>query len=122
MAHFAQIDENSLVTQVLVTDNEMPNEGHDWLVQNLGGTWIKTSYNTVGGVHLLHGDPLRKNFAAIGMTYDADRDAFIPPKLFESWVLNEDTCLWEPPIPMPEDGLYRWNEDLINWEVVEDIN
>lgn len=120
MAHFAQIDENNLVIQVLVTDNEMPNEGHDWLVENLGGTWIKTSYNTYGGVHAQGGIPLRKNYAGIGMTYDSNRDAFIPPKPFESWVLNEDTCLWEPPIPMPEDGEYRWNEELVNWELVED--
>lgn len=122
MAHFAKIDENSVVTEVLVTNDEMPNEGHDWLVENLGGTWIKTSYNTSGGIHTKGGTPLRKNFAGIGMTYDADRDAFIPPKPFESWVLNEDTCLWESPIEMPEGGLYRWNEDLADWEIVEDAS
>lgn len=120
MAHFAKIDQNNLVIEVLVTNNEMPNEGHDWLVQNLGGTWIKTSYNTYGGVHAQGGTPLRMNFAGIGATYDSQRDAFIPPKHFESWVLNEDTCLWEAPIPRPEDGVYLWNEELVNWELVED--
>lgn len=97
MAHFAEIDKNNIVIRVLVADNNDPNndEGYQWLIDNLGGTWIKTSYNTIGGIHMLGGKPLRKNYAAIGDTYDAIRDAFIPPKPDGNWVLNEDTCLWE---------------------------
>lgn len=117
MAHFAELDENNIVIRVLVTDNNDPagDEGYSWLVNNLGGTWIQTSYNTRAGVHLLGGTPLRKNYAGIGFTYDAERDAFIPPKPFDSWVLNEETCTWEPPIPKPTDGLYVWNEELEAW-------
>ena len=116
MAHFAKVNEENTVTQVLVTSNDKPNEGYDWLVSRFGGTWIKTSYNTYGGEHLLGGTPLRKNFAGIGFTYDEDRDGFIPPKPFESWVLDEETCLWNSPIPYPEDGeLYAWDEDSGNW-------
>jgi len=96
MAHFAEIDENNIVLRVLVTDNNEPDEGYQWLVDNLGGTWVKTSYNTSGGKHLLGGTPFRKNFAGIGWVYDAERDAFRPLKPKEGeWVLNEDTCFWE---------------------------
>jgi hypothetical protein len=121
MAHWAEIDENNLVTRVLVGNNNDSNEGYDWLIENLGGTWVKTSYNTHGGVHNGGGTPLRKNYAGIGYTYDADRDAFIPPQPFESWVLNEDTCLWEAPVEYPSDGkIYIWDEDVTNWvEVTE---
>lgn len=114
MAHFAEIDENNIVVRVLVTDNDMPKEGLTWLQKRLGGTWIKTSYNTFGGTHLQGGTPLRKNFAAIGFTYDSDRDAFIPPKPFDSWALNEETCLWEPPTPKPE-GVWFWDEANLAW-------
>lgn len=121
MAHFAELDENNVVLRVLVGNNDDPNEGHDWLVENLGGTWVKTSYNTHGGVHSEGGTPLRKNYAGIGYTYDEDRDAFIPPKPFDSWTLNEDTCLWEAPVEYPADGkMYTWDEDATNWvEVTE---
>lgn len=121
MAHFAKIDQDNLVTQVLVTSNDKPNEGYDWLVERFGGTWVKTSYNTYGGEHLKGGTPLRKNFAGIGYTYDQGRDAFIPPKPYESWVLNEDTCLWDAPIPYPTDGQdYGWDEEAGDWiETVE---
>lgn len=103
MAHWAEIDENNVVLRVTVGSNEDPDEGYQWLVDNLGGTWIKTSYNTVGGVHLLGGTPFRKNYAGIGFTYDPVRDAFIPPKpeainkngVFIKFALNEETCLWE---------------------------
>lgn len=119
MAHFAEIDENNIVLRVLVTDNNKPNEGHDWLVENLGGTWVQTSYNTQGGVHSLGGQPFRKNFAGVGYTYDETRDAFIPPKPFDSWVLNEDSCLWESPVPYPNDGLvYEWNEESTDWSPI----
>mgnify|MGYP006278339815 FL=1 len=120
MAHWAELDENNIVTRVLVGSNEDPDEGYQWLIDNLGGTWVKTSYNTQGGVHSLGGTPLRKNYAGIGYSYDATRDAFIPPKPFNSWNLNEDTCLWEAPVAYPTDGkMYRWDEDTTNWvEVV----
>ena len=98
MAHWAQIDENNIVIQVTVGDNNDPagDEGYQWLIDNIGGTWIKTSYNTVGGVHTGGGTPLRKNYAGIGYTYDPIRDAFISPKPETGeWILNEDTCLWE---------------------------
>lgn len=118
MAHFAQINENNVVIQVLVTDNNDPNgdEGYQWLVDNLGGTWLKTSYNTLEGKHLQGGEPFRKNFAGVGFTYDETLDAFIPPKPFESWVLDEETCTWHAPVPYPEDvNWYDWDESVVNW-------
>jgi hypothetical protein len=119
MAHWAELDENNIVTRVLVGSNDDPDEGYQWLIDNLGGTWVKTSYNTQGGVHSLGGTPLRKNYAGIGYSYDATHDAFIPPKPFNSWVLNEDTCLWDAPTPYPTDGqMYRWVEEDLNWQVV----
>jgi hypothetical protein len=124
MAHFAQIDENNIVTQVLVVSDQDAVRGQDFLANDLGlgGTWIQTSYNTQGGVHTNGGTPLRKNYAGIGFTYDAGRDAFIPPKPFNSWLLNEDSCLWEAPVAYPTDGkLYTWNEEDQQWnEVVND--
>lgn len=103
-----QIIHENVVTDVIVADQEF--------VDTLEGTWIKTSYNTREGKHLLGGIPLRKNFACRGYTYDATRDAFIPPKLFDSWVLNEDTCTWYPPVEMPKDGKgYRWVEETKSW-------
>jgi len=112
MAHFAQIDENNIVTQVLVIEQETINTGH------FGdpSSFVQTSYNTHGGVHTLGGTPLRKNYAGIGYTYDSTRDAFIAPQPYNSWVLNEDTCIWEPPTAMPSDGnIYNWDEDSISW-------
>jgi hypothetical protein len=108
MAHFAEIDENNIVIRVLVTDNNSTNEGYDWLIETFGGRWFKTSYNAT----------IRKHFAGIGYAYDETLDAFIPPKPFESWILNNDTCNWEPPTQYPADGLtYFWNEDNIGWEL-----
>lgn len=98
MAHWAEIDSDSKVIRVVVTSNEEADEGYQWLIDNLGGTWIKTSYNTTGGIHTQGGTPLRKNYAGIGFTYDPIRDAFIAPKPEGiGWVLNEDTCIWENP-------------------------
>jgi hypothetical protein len=106
MSHFAEIDENNIVLRVLVGDNEMPNEGYDWFIQNLGGRWVQTSYNA----------NIRKNYAGIGFTYDEGRDAFIPPKPYPSWLLNEDICQWEAPIPCPDDQLmYQWDEEQGDW-------
>lgn len=113
MAHFAQVDSNGLVTNVLVIEQDVIDSG----LFGDPATFIQTSYNTVAGEHVLGGTPLRKNFASIGFTYDQERDAFIPPKDFPSWVLNEQTCRWEPPTPMPNDGkLYTWNEETVSWK------
>ena len=123
MAHFAEIDESSFVTRVLVTNNEDPNndEGYQWLIDTFGGTWIKTSYNTHGGIHTLGGTPLRKNYAGVGMSYDPIRDAFITKKPFESWVLNEETCIWEAPVAKPtNDREYKWNEETLSWDIFEE--
>jgi hypothetical protein len=108
MSHFAKI-ENGIVTQVIVAEQDVIDSG-------LFGTgWIQTSYNTHGGQHP-NGSPLRKNYAGIGFTYDLGRDAFIPPKPFSSWVLDEATCLWNAPTSMPTDGKkYSWNEETLSW-------
>lgn len=118
MAHFAQVDENNTVVQVLVVSDDQAHRGQDFLANDLGlgGNWIQTSYNTNAGVHANGGTPLRKNYAGVGYTYDASRDAFIPPKPYNSWTLNEDTCLWDAPVSYPADGkIYRWDEDTVNW-------
>jgi len=119
MAHWAEIDENNIVVRVLVVSDEQDHRGQDFLSNdlNLGGTWKKTSYNTLAGVHQLGGTPFRKNYAGIGYSYDSTRDAFIPPKPFNSWLLNEDTCIWKAPIEMPvEEGkIFTWNEETTSW-------
>jgi len=119
MAHFAEIDEQGVVLRVLVVDNAQEADGQNFLANTLGlgGTWVKTSYNTKGGVHSSGGTPFRKNYAGIGYTYDSVRDAFIPPKPYASWTLNEDSCLWEAPVAYPTDGQnYRWNESTLSWD------
>ena len=128
MAHYAFLDENNTVTEVIVGKDE--NEDNiDWEVHygNFRGQPCKqTSYNTQGGVHSLGGTPLRKNYAGVGYTYDSQRDAFIPPKPFASWQLNETSCLWEAPTPYPTDvgtaespKRYVWNEETVSWTLVE---
>jgi hypothetical protein len=119
MAHFAKINSQGIVEQVIVVEQDVIDSG-------LFGnplSWVQTSYNTQGGIHKFDGTPLRKNFAGIGFTYDATRDAFIAPKPFESWLLNEQTCLWESPIPYPTDGkVYKWDEPTVSWiDVTQDI-
>ena len=115
MAHFAKLDENNIVVLVTVgrdEDNGKENE----LTARTGDVYKQTSYNTHGGVHSNGGTPFRKNYAGIGYTYDSGRDAFIPPKPYASWVLNESTCLWDAPVAMPTDNkMYRWDEETINW-------
>lgn len=114
MAHFAQINEENIVTQVIVAEQDFINSG----VVGDPASWIQTSYNTRAGVHILGGTPLRKNYAGIGYTYDRQRDAFIAPKPFPSWVLNEDTAIWQAPIPYPTDGAnYIWSEPTQSWEL-----
>lgn len=123
MAHFAEIDAEGTVLRVLVVADAQEDRGQEFLATDLGlgGTWKKTSYNTVGGVHSNGGTPYRKNYAGIGFKYDNALDAFIPPKPFASWDLNEDTCLWEAPTPMPvEEGkFFTWDEDTTSWKEVE---
>jgi len=101
MAHFARIDDTNTVTDVLVVSDDQEHRGHEFLADDLGlgGTWLRTSYNTRGGEHINGGTPFRKNYAGIGYTYDPIRDAFIPPQPDPSYILNEDTCLWEEPTP-----------------------
>lgn len=119
MAHYAFLDENYVVTEVIVGKDE---SNYDWEAhygQFRGQLCKRTSYNTQGGVHTGGGTPYRKNYAGIGYSYDPQRDAFIPPKPFASWQLNETTCLWDPPTPMPTDGqLYNWDEDTTSWQVI----
>ena len=122
MAHFAEINAEGIVLRVLVVADAQEDRGQEFLADDLGlgGTWKKTSYNTVGGVHSNGGTPYRKNYAGIGFKYDNALDAFIPPKPFASWDLNEDTCLWEAPTPMPtDDKMYAWDEDTTSWKEVE---
>ena len=123
MGHFAKVS-NGKVTRVIVAEADFFNN----FVDDSPGQWIQTSYNTRGGVHYTpntnepsedQSKALRKNYAGIGYTYDSTRDAFIPPKPFNSWTLNEDTCFWDSPVAYPTDGkLYKWNEEILNWEEV----
>ena len=125
MGHFAKVS-NGIVTRVIVAEADFFNN----FVDDSPGQWIQTSYNTRGGVHYVpntnepsadQSKALRKNYAGIGYSYDTTKDAFIPPQPFNSWTLNEDTCLWDSPVPYPEDGkLYKWNEEIVNWEVIEE--
>jgi len=115
MSHFAHIDQNNIVTQVIVAEQDFINSG----AVGDPAEWVQTSYNTYAGQHKNGGTPLRKNYAGIGYSYDAGRDAFIPPKPFNSWTLDEDTCLWNAPTPMPTDGkVYNWNEDTLSWDEI----
>ena len=128
MAHYAQLDSENVVVNVFVGRDDLVEGIDDWETYYAPeGSMVKqTSYNTRGGVHYTDGEPsedqskaLRFNYAGIGFTYDPERDAFVPPKPFESWVLNESTCLWEAPLPYPDDGgSYSWNEDLLAWELI----
>ena len=110
MAHWAEIDENNIVTRVTVGSNDDPDEGYQWLIDNLGGTWIKTSYN----------GNIRKNFAGIGFTYDPVADHFFAPQPYPSWTLDGD-AQWQAPTPMPhEEGkFYNWNEESLSWIEVQ---
>lgn len=111
MSHFAKV-ENGIVTQVIVAEQDVIDSGA------FGDGWIQTSYNTYGGQHP-EGRPLRKNYAGIGFTYDITRDAFIPPQPFASWTLDENTCLWNAPIPYPDDGnRYTWDDSTVSWVAI----
>ena len=121
MAHYTFLDNNNIVTEVIVGKDE-GEENTDWEVHygNFRGQVCKrTSYNTSGGQHNNGGIPYRKNYAGIGYFYDEERDAFISPKPYSSFILNEDTCLWEVPVPYPTDGeRYTWNEETVSWDLV----
>ena len=111
MAHFAEIDENGVVLRVLVVPDAQEHRGQDYMAVDLalGGTWVQTSYNA----------RIRKNYAGIGMTYDAARDAFIAQQPHASWVLDEETCQWGSPVPYPTDGLmYEWDENITDWKAI----
>ena len=126
MAHFAKINEQNIVVHVVTladkdtqdsNGDEIESIGARYLSDGFGGNWKRTSYNTLGGIHKTGKNPFRKNYAGIGFSYDENRDAFIPPKPFESWKLNEETCRWEAPVPYPTDGKYHfWIEDKKEWE------
>lgn len=120
MAHYAELNDNNYVIQVIVGIDESHNDGEKIYQQETGRVWKRTSFNTIAGVHKLGGVPYRKNYAGIGYFYDQYRDAFIPPKVFMSWRLNEETCQWEAPLPMPTPPLshirYAWDEVNQVWE------
>jgi hypothetical protein len=132
MASFAKIGLNSRVIEVVSVNNEVLKDSSGIEREELGiqflnelykwPIWKQTSYNTHGGIHDNGGTPFRKNHASIGYTYDEDRDAFIPKKPYNSWILNEQTCNWESPIPIPSDAsidkIYQWNEQIQNWELI----
>ena len=134
MAYFAKLGTGNIVETVIsinnsvITDSngiEQEQLGVDFInkLYNTRDVWKKTSYNTNAGVHKLGGTPFRKNYAGIGYQYDQTRDAFIPPKPFNSWILNEDTCRYEAPVAMPSDASfdkkYKWNEQTLSWDIVE---
>ena len=128
MAHYAFLDENNIVTQVIVgrDEDDLAEGVTNWEAyygERMNQLCKRTSYNTSGGVHSGDGVPFRYNYAGIGYTFDETKGtdgAFIPPKPYDSWVFNEDTCLWEAPVPMPEDGEYIWNESTVSWEPVSE--
>lgn len=115
MGHFAKVV-GGVVQQVIVAEPEF----FESFVDSTPGEWLQTSYNTRGGVHELGGTPLRKNFAGIGFTYDPQRDAFIPPKPYPSWILDEESCLWFAPVPKPDgDQAFAWDEATGAWVIQE---
>ena len=122
MAHFAKLGTGNIVTAVHVVSNDVATTeqaGVDFLndLYKTRDVWKQTSYNTKGGVHLLGGTPFRKNYAGIDYTYDQTKDAFIPPKPFDSWTLNETTCIWEAPVAYPSDDKdYEWDESSTSWK------
>jgi hypothetical protein len=119
MSHFAEIDSDGVVLRVIVAEQDFINTG---IVGN-PVNWIQTSYNTHGDKHSLGGTPFRKNYAGIGYTYDSSRDAFIPPRPYDSWILDEETCLWQAPVVHPNDGkFYSWNETDQVWIEITQIH
>ena len=126
MAHFAKLGVGNIVERVAVVSNDIATTeqaGMNFLnnLYNTRDVWKQTSYNTQGGVHMLGGTPFRKNYASKGYTYDQEKDAFIPPKPYPSWTLNESTCRWDPPVDYPDDGnRYDWNETTKQWDLINE--
>jgi hypothetical protein len=131
MASFAKLNSENTVTIVVSVVNEVLKDSNGVEQESIGiqflknlynepnAIWKQTSYNTNAGVHSLGGTPFRKNHAGIGYTYDSQRDAFIPQKPYNSWILNEQTCLWDAPVARPDDNnIYTWNEEILNWELI----
>ena len=131
MASFAKLNSENIVTTVVSVVNEVLKDSNGVEQENIGieflrtlynepnAIWKQTSYNTNGGIHKLGGTPFRKNHAGIGYTYDSNRDAFISPKPYNSWILNESTCNWDAPVARPDDNnMYKWNEEILNWELI----
>jgi hypothetical protein len=122
MAHFAKINDSNIVTEVIVVSNDIATSESAGVtfINTLYGTtdtWKQTSYNTYANTHKLDGTPFRKNYAGIGFSYDASKDAFIPPKPYNSWTLNNTTCLWESPVAYPDDDKrYTWDESNLEWD------
>ena len=122
MAHFAQLDDNNIVTQVIVVNNEDIIDDNGVEQESIGVEFCQTLFgqDTIWKQTSYNGN-IRKNYAGIGFTYDSNRDAFIPPQPYASWVLNEDICLWEAPVPYPQDGnRYTWNEQTQTWDIIEE--
>ena len=130
MSHWAEIDGSNQVVRIIVGNNDKPDEGYQWLIDNLGGTWVQSSFNTYGGVYYNadrtvaddQSKALRYNHAAKGYAYDENRDAFIPPQPYASWVLDEATCQWVAPIAYPAEGDHVWDEEAGDWVEVTDEN
>jgi len=126
MAHFAKLGIGNIVERVEVVSNDVASTeqaGVDFLqnLYNNRDVWKQTSYNTIKGIHLNGGTPFRKNYAGVGFTYDQTRDAFIPPRPFSSWTVNEETCVWEAPVAYPDDGQpYSWNEETQQWDLIDE--
>lgn len=120
MAHFAQVNENNVVTQVIVIPNEQEHRGQEYINEELGilGTWIQGSFNTINGEHLSNGVPLRGNYPAIGYIYDPVVDAFFPPKPFPSWVQDTEKYIWVAPVPEPEQPGWQWDESSLSWKAI----
>ena len=121
MAHYAFLDENNIVTEVIVGKDENTDgvDWEEWYGNFRGQTCKRTSYNTIANTHTLDGTPFRGNYAGIGFTYDTDNDVFIAPKPYDSWIIDEDTWTWKAPTPMPNDGnMYMWNEDTQSWDLI----
>ncbi len=109
MAYAAELDSNNIVLRVIAVSNAYEPQVAEWCEQTYGGRWVQTSYNAT----------IRKNYAGQGYTWDPVKDAFIPPQPYPSWLLNEDTCQWEPPVPMPQDGeMYSWDEPSLSWATI----
>ena len=117
MSHWAELDENNVVIRVTVGDNNDPagDEGYQWLIDNIGGTWVKTSYNTRFNQHALGGTPFRGNFAGKGSVYIPDKDIFVDPMPHAGWVIDDSVADWRPPTPMPDGGFWKWDDASLSW-------